>query len=134
MVKVNFAVPFLQGTALKWFKPALLGESVEEDWLKDWDSFLWELKTDFGPLDLTRDVEVEINHLCMKNSHCITKYNVKFNHLSAWLHWDKATLCHNYYHGLPNWTKDEITLIRKPTSLPALWELTHDINQHYWEH
>ena len=29
--------------------------------------------------------------------------------------------------------KDEITQIRKLTSLPELWKLTHDIDQCYWE-
>src|ERR1700726_3423095 len=67
--RVNFAVSFLKGTALEWFELAILGESVEEDWLKDWDLFLRELKTNFGPFNPTGDVEAEIDHLRMKDSH-----------------------------------------------------------------
>src|SRR3984893_14757573 len=131
--RVNFAISFLKGTALEWFELAILRESAEEDWLEDWDLFLWELKTNFGLFNPTRDTKVEIDHLCIKDSHCVTKYNVKFNHLSVWLYWDEATLHHNYYHGLPNQIKDEIAQIRKTTSLPELWKLTHDINWHHWE-
>src|SRR6202045_4191372 len=131
--RVNFAVSFLKSTALEWFEPAILGESAEEDWLEDWDLFLRELKTNFGPFDLTRDAEAEIDHLRMKDSHCVTKYNVEFNRLSARLHGDEAALRHNYYRGLLNQIKDEIAWIRKPTSLPELRKLTHDIDWHYWE-
>src|ERR1700731_25254 len=131
--RVNFAVSFLKGTALEWFEPAILGELAEEDWLEDWDLFLQELKTNFGPFDPTGDAEVEIDHLRMKNSHHVTKYNVKFNCLSAWLHWDEAALRHNYYCGLLNRIKDEIARIGKPTSLPELWKLTHNIDRRYWE-
>src|SRR6202045_3378764 len=94
--RVNFAISFLKGMALKWFELAILRESVEEDWLEDWDLFLWELKPNFGLFNLTRDAEAEIDHLRMKDLHCITKYNVKFNCLSVQLHWDEAALCHNY--------------------------------------
>src|SRR3984893_407542 len=131
--RVNFAVSFLKGMALEWFEPAILGESVEEDWLEDWDLFLRELKTNFGPFDPTGDAEVEIDHLRMKDSHRVTKYNVEFNHLSARLHWDEAALRHNYYRGLLNRIKDEIARIGKPTSLPELRKLTHDIDRRYWE-
>jgi len=104
---------------------------VEEDWLEDWDLFLWELKTNFGPFNPTRDVEVEIDHLCMMDLHCVTKYNIEFNCLSMQLHWDEAALCHNYYHGLLNQIKDKIAWIRKLTSLLELWKLTHNINWPY---
>src|ERR1700730_3696536 len=111
--RVNFAISFLKGTALEWLEPAILGESAEEDWLEDWDLFLQELKTNFGLFDPTRDVEAEIDHLRMKDSHRVTKYNVEFNCLSTGLHWDEAALCHNYYRGLPNQIKDEIARIGK---------------------
>src|SRR6202043_1217256 len=93
--RVNFAVSFLKGMALEWFELAILGESAEEDWLEDWDLFLWELKKNFGPFDPTGDAEVEIDHLRMKDLHRVTKYNVEFNRLSTRLHWDEAALCHN---------------------------------------
>ena len=131
--RVNFTISFLKGTALEWFELAILRESAEEDWLEDWDLFLWELKTNFGLFNPTRDTEVEIDHLCMKDLHCVTKYNVKFNHLSVWLHWDEATLRHNYYHGLPNRIKDKIAQIGNLTLLPELRKLTHDIDRRYWE-
>src|ERR1700730_11455997 len=131
--RVNFAVSFLKGTALEWFEPAILRESAEEDWLKDWDLFLQELKTNFGPFDPTGDTEAEIDHLRMKDLHRVTKYNIEFNRLSTRLHWDEAALHHNYYRRLLNWIKDEITQIGKLTSLPELRKLTHDINRRYWE-
>src|ERR1700731_812562 len=89
--RVIFTVSFLKGTALEWLEPAILRESAEEDWLEDWDLFLWELKTNFSLFDPTRDVEAEIDHLRMKDSHHVTKYNVEFNCLSTGLHWDEAT-------------------------------------------
>src|ERR1700719_413416 len=41
--RVTFTVSFLKGMALGWFKPAILGELAEEDWLKDWDLFLQKI-------------------------------------------------------------------------------------------
>lgn len=120
LVKVNFAILYLHGTALQFFKPILLGEVPAEAWLINWDLFVFELRNNFGPHDPVGDAEAEINCLHMKDSDRITKYNVEFNWISARLQWSENALRHNYYRGLPNCIKDEIARTGKPPTLRAL--------------
>ena len=46
--KVNFALSYLKGTALDWFKPGLTSMDPP-DWLENYSNFLSELKSNFGP-------------------------------------------------------------------------------------
>jgi len=50
--------------ALEWFKPGLTGLTEEPPtWLEDWDAFVEELKTNFGPYNKSGDVESELVNL-----------------------------------------------------------------------
>ena len=82
-MKVNFTISFLQGTALQFFKPVLLGEAPDKPWLTDWDEFMVELQINFRLHDPVKDAEAELDHLQMKGSKRISKYNVEFNWIST---------------------------------------------------
>ncbi|KAG6327403.1 hypothetical protein ID866_11686, partial [Astraeus odoratus] len=51
--KVSFALSFLKGIALTWFKPDLLNAipGAEPTWANDYSEFIIELTTNFGPHD-----------------------------------------------------------------------------------
>jgi len=47
---ITFAISYLWDVALEWFEPGLLGLTEEPPtWLEDWDAFVEELQTNFGP-------------------------------------------------------------------------------------
>jgi len=71
--KVMFTQSYLKGMALKWFEPDLLGAGNPHNcliWMTDWEEFIIELQTTFGPRDPVADAEHQLNHLCMKDNHC----------------------------------------------------------------
>ncbi|KAG6328310.1 hypothetical protein ID866_10779 [Astraeus odoratus] len=49
--KVSFALSFLKGITLTWFKPNLLDDTPGSDptWVDDYSEFVIELTTNFGP-------------------------------------------------------------------------------------
>jgi hypothetical protein len=59
----------------------------------NWPEFVCQLKVNFGPLNLVRDAEEDLNHLKMKGNQKIAKYNIEFNHLAAHCKWGEAPLC-----------------------------------------
>ncbi|SJL08314.1 uncharacterized protein ARMOST_11677 [Armillaria ostoyae] len=51
--KVNYAISFLSGTALDWFKPDILHPNLQNllAWQYSYTAFLDELRTNFSPFD-----------------------------------------------------------------------------------
>jgi hypothetical protein len=62
-----------------------------------------------------------------------TCYTLEFNRQSRCTDWNKVALACLYYKGLPDRLKDEISQIRKPTTLLELQDLVTTLDQHYWE-
>ena len=46
----------------------------------------------------------------------------------------EGALWHHFYNGLPDHIKDEVSRIRKPSTLSDLHHLAQAIDAHYWEH
>ena len=70
--KVTFMQSYLKGMALKWFEPDLLSAGDPHNcpiWMTDWEEFVIELQTTFGPHDPVANAEHQLNHLCMKENH-----------------------------------------------------------------
>ena len=120
--KVNFALSYLQDVAQEWFEPGISGELDKiPDWIDNWNLFVDELQTNFGPFDEVGDVEHELVNLHMKSNQCISEYLVWFNSLSSQCQWGEPTLRHHFYNGLPSRLKDNITKgDRKPWTLSEL--------------
>ena len=105
-VKVTFAQSYLKGMALEWFEPNLLGNIAPDQcplWMDNWRKFLAELSGQFSPHDPISDAKHQLDNLCMKETHCIVRYLVKFNRLGSQLRgYREATLHHKFYTGLPD--------------------------------
>ncbi|KAG6327799.1 hypothetical protein ID866_11290 [Astraeus odoratus] len=67
--KVSFALSFLKGIALTWFKPDLLDTIPGADpaWADDYSEFVIKLTTNFGPHDPVSDAKHQLNNLSMKD-------------------------------------------------------------------
>ncbi|KAG6325722.1 hypothetical protein ID866_13367, partial [Astraeus odoratus] len=123
--------------ALQWFEPNLLSDSDPNNhplWMDDWKEFVIELQTTFGPHNPVADAKHELDHLQMKESQCINKYVVEFNHIASQLQgYGDGALHHHFYTGLPNCIKDEICHVGKPWTLGELCLLAQEVDAHYWE-
>ncbi|KAG6327309.1 hypothetical protein ID866_11780 [Astraeus odoratus] len=134
--KVSFALSFLKGIALTWFKPDLLDAipGAEPAWANNYSEFVIELTTNLGPHDPISDAEHQLDNLLMKDSSQINKYIIKFNHLATQVcGYGEGALCHMFYNGLPDHIKDEIAHIGKPPCLVDLCTMAQGIDTHYWE-
>ncbi|KAG6327749.1 hypothetical protein ID866_11340 [Astraeus odoratus] len=134
--KVSFALSFLKGITLAWFKPDLLDDTPGTDptWADDYSEFVIELTTNFSPHDPVGDAKHQLDNLLMKDSSCINKYIVEFNHLATQVHgYGEGALCHIFYNGLPDHIKDKIAHIGKPPCLTDLHTMAQGIDAHYWE-
>jgi len=86
--QVTFAISYLQDVALEWFKPWLSGLTKEPpSWLEDWDAFVKELQTNFGPYKKSGGVKSELVNLWKKDSQHISEYLVQFNSLVVRCSW-----------------------------------------------
>ena len=104
--KVTFTQSYLKGMALEWFEPDLLGMDDPDTrplWMTSWCEFVIELQTTFSPHDPVADAEHQLDHLHMKDTHCVNRYVVDFNQITSqvWGYSDGA-LCHHFYSGLPD--------------------------------
>ena len=132
--KVNFALSYLKDTAQDWFEPGLSGLTEEIPvWLDDWDAFVEELETNFGPYDQSGDAENELMTLKMKDSQRVSDYLVKFNTLAARCGWDDSALRHHFYMGLPSRLKDDICKEGKPKTLQLMRMKAQESDARYWE-
>ena len=135
--KVTYMQSYLKGMALEWFEPDLLrfaDPNTRPYWMSDWQEFVIELQTTFGPHDPVADAKHQLNHLRMKDTHCINRYVVDFNRIVSqiWGYGDGA-LQHHFYTSLPNQIKDKISRVSKPKTLNGLHALTQEIDARYWE-
>ena len=131
--KVNYMISYLKGTVLDWFEPGLMSDDPP-DWISNYSKFTSELKHNFGPHNPEGDMENELKALWMKDNQQMVKYLVDFNCLVAWVTWGDFTLWHQLYKGLLNRIKDEVSWIRKPSTLSVMCQLIQQIDTHYWEH
>ncbi|KAG6330912.1 hypothetical protein ID866_8179 [Astraeus odoratus] len=135
--KVGFALSFLKGITLAWFKPDLLDNTPGADptWVNDYSKFVIKLTTNFGPHDPVGDAKHQCDNLSMKDGSCINKYIVEFNCLATQVHgYGEGALCHMFYNGLTDHIKDKIAHVGKPPSFIDLHTMAQGIDAHYWEH
>ncbi|KAG6329085.1 hypothetical protein ID866_10003 [Astraeus odoratus] len=135
--KVGFALSFLKGIALAWFKPDLLDAipGAKPAWSNDYLEFIIELTTNFRPHDPVSNAKHQLDNLTMKDSSHINKYIVKFNHLATQAcGYGEGALHHIFYNGLLDHIKNEVVYIGKPTHLINLHTMAQGINVCYWEH
>src|SRR6266446_8298038 len=89
--------------------------------MNDYQEFVKELQTNFGPYDPVGDAKVQLMTLEMKDGHCINKYVVEFNQHASQLHgYGESALRRLFYDGLPERIKDDITRVGKPSTLAVI--------------
>jgi len=122
---------------LEWFKPDLLSSGDPADrprWMDSWVHFVGELQSIFGAHDPIADAEHQLEHLWMKDAHCVTRYIVNFNWLASQVQdYGHGMLRRLFYSGLPDHLKDKIARVGKPLTLHGLRALCQEIDTHYWE-
>ena len=135
--KVTYMQSYLKGMALEWFELDLLGFTDPDAcpyWMSNWQEFVIELQTTFGPHDPVADTKHQLNHLRMKDTHRINRYVVDFNRITSQIRgYGDGALWHHFYTGLPDRIKDEISRVGKPKTLNGLRALTQEIDAWYWE-
>jgi len=123
--------------ALEWFEPDLLGAGDPHNhpiWMTEWEEFIIELQTTFGPHDPVADAEHQLDHLRMKENHRANRYVVDFNRIASQIQgYGDGALRHHFYTGLPDRIKDKISCVSKSHTLNSLCVLTQEIDARYWE-
>jgi Retrotransposon gag protein len=133
--RVNFAMSYLRDVAQEWFQPGFSGTLSEPpEWLEDWDAFVDELQTNFGPYDGQADAEHELTNLRMRDNQRISDYIVRFTSLALDCPWGDSALKYRFYEGLPARIKDELCKGEgKPRSLQEMRRRSQNIDARYWE-
>jgi hypothetical protein len=68
----------------------------------------------------------------MKTNERIAKYMVRFNRLASQLTWGDSALRHQFYRGLPDRIKDEMTKVDYENTLMGIRNSAQKIDQRYW--
>jgi Retrotransposon gag protein len=107
--KIQYAISYLSGSALQYFKPAILSKVTPEPfWLRDWDAFKDELQMNFVPYDNAAQAEIELEKIVMKEHHKVARYFIAFSRASTRTQWNDAALRHFAYKGLAKRIKDDL--------------------------
>jgi hypothetical protein len=132
--KVTFVLSYLRDIAQEWFEPGISGLTDEPpEWFDNWEAFLDELRTNFGPYDKIGDAEHELTNLRMRDGQRASDYLVHFSGLALRCSWGEPALRYRFYEGLPPWIKDELSKSKKPRTLQVLKQKVQDIDARYWE-
>jgi Retrotransposon gag protein len=132
--KVTFALSYLQDVAQEWFEPGISRLTNEPpECFDNWEAFLDELCTNFGPYEKIGDAEHELTNLHMRNNQCASDYLVHFSGLALHCSWREPALRYRFYKCLPSWIKDELSKGKKPWILQVLKQKVQNIDAKYWE-
>src|SRR3984893_4374745 len=100
--------------------------------LLNYKLFTVQLTENFGPYDVIREAEFELECLQMREDQKLMKYTISFNRFAAIVHWDEYALQWQFYKGLASCIKDELACINCADMLCRLCEQASVIDSHYW--
>ena len=135
--RVAFILSYLKGTPLDWFQTEL-SHAVNRGgklpkWFGSYPVFLADLQHLFGPRDPVSDAMNALEVLKYKDGTKATRYILEFNRHSRRSGWNEQALARQFYKGLPDRLKDEISRIGKPVGLRPLQDLVSTLDQRHWE-
>lgn len=119
--KVIFVGHRLEGDALAWYEPTLRDylENKKEDWddhtkkvFRKYEDFEEALRDAFGDPDEKRTAERQLFQLRQRGS--ASEYVAKFRQISAHLGWDDEPMMSQFYEGLKEEVKDELSKLDRP--------------------
>jgi len=139
--KVLTIAGYLRGDAAAWFEPTLreylekgtankCGEKTKEVF-SDYNRFEEFIKEAFGNPDEDRDYERQL--LQLRQSTSAQGYASKFRQVAAHLEWDDEPLMVQYYKGLKDVVKDEISKEDRPEALGTYMERSIRIDNRLYE-
>src|ERR1700730_16137293 len=129
--KINYVLSYLRGFTLEWFEPMIL-DGEDHPVLSNFKLFTAQLTENFGPYDVIRKAEFELEHLWMHEDQKLMKYTILFNRFTVIVHWDKYALQQQFYKGLASRIKDELACVNHVDMLHRLCEQASAIDSHYW--
>ena len=127
--KVLYASFYLRSDALNWFEPTLQDYMKNEK--KDCDDktneiftsleeFKKQIRIVFGTVNQKRTAERKICNIVQKGA--AATYAANFQRHAAYMNWDDTALTVQYYKGLKNFVKDEISHSERPSTLAKMIE------------
>jgi len=128
--KTAFAASYLRGPAFAWIQPYLdMNESPAI--LNNFELFVKELSTVFGDPDQVSAAERQLDRL--RQTHSVSAYASEFRRLSSILGWNDESLRFQFYKGLKNDVKDELSRVSRPSSLSKLILLATKIDERIYD-
>ena len=127
--KVLYVSSYLRSDALNWFELTLWDYMENEK--KDHDNktnkifvslekFKKQIRIVFETIDQERTAEHEICNIVQKGAAAM--YAANFQRHAAYMNWDDTALTAQYYKGLKNFIKDEISHSEWPSTLVKMIE------------
>ena len=127
--KVLYASFYLRFNALNWFEPTLWDYMENEKKDRDdktnkifasLEEFKKQIRIVFETIDQERTAEREICNIVQKGA--AATYAANFQRHAAYMNWDDTALTAQYYKGLKNFIKDEISCSEQPSTLAKMIE------------
>ena len=84
MQRINFALLYLRGSALEWFKPDILSQNPAATWMANFEEFESDLCANFSTFNPVGDAEDQLDNIIMKVT------NISSNMLSHSIGWQDA--------------------------------------------
>ena len=117
---------------LDWFQTAATHGSsglMSTVWLSSTPVFINELRRLFSPRDPVNEATVRIENLRYKDTGKAVKYTLDFNRDAPRTSWNDKVLYRQFYKGLPDRPKNELTWIGKPETLIPLQHQVQVLDQ-----
>ena len=134
--QVAFMLSHLKCSMLDWFQNAVTHGSSglkSTAWLSSTWVFIDELRRLFSLCNPVNEATVRIENLRYKDAGKAMKYTLNFNQDVLCTSWNNKALYQQFYKGLPDRLKDELTRIGKPETLIPLQHQVQVLDQRYWE-
>jgi Ty3 transposon capsid-like protein len=129
--KVLYAGSYLTDIAYEWFHPqATLPGNPN---LASFQAFSRALDSMFGDPDAVATAEDRLRRLRMSENATIARYLVDFTRYSAPLPWNDEVLCSQFYLGLADRIKDQMSLLGKPKTLAEMRLRAQAADARHWE-
>lgn len=134
--KVLFAISFLKDAAFSWVEPFVRNAmdptvAEEESFFNNFEEFLAELQLTFGDIDRKAKAERDIQFVRQKTS--VSLYATEFQQIASHLDWNEPALVFQFYKGLKESVKDEVSRLGRPNTLTEIIETSVRLDNRLYE-